>query len=324
MSHTTFITKPYTTKENIYNNNVKSNFKEIRNYVKIYPEFIKVIQYNRPIITQKNTLPSSGCGLEADEESTQSQDYLAKSIARTKTTISDYILCNDFDHFATFTFDQKKIGSKNRYSFLYCANKLSEWLRTEQQHHKRKYSTGFRYLIVPEQHKDGAWHFHAIIGGYLGPTPDFLSKKNSYLLTRERKQSSLRTRKFIQRYALGRNEIQPIKDKNRLSNYIKKYITKSLISLPGKKRYWCSRNLQKPRIAYNVFDKIPETPQTLIFDSGYFKVFKLQRSLFPLLSQAMDFWQSQPPKKPLHNFIKPRSTDSQLAENIPLFNMSMI
>lgn len=318
MSYTTFKTKPYTSKQNIYDNQVKSNFKEIRNYSKIYPEFIKVIQYKRPIVVQKNSLPSSGCGIEEDEETPQTQDSLQKSIARTKTTISDYILCNDFDHFATFTFDPKKIGEKNRYDFLYCANELSEWLRTEQQHHKRKYNTGFRYLIVPEQHKDGAWHFHAIIGGYLGSTPNFQSKQNSYLLNRERKQNSLRSRKFIQRYALGRNEIQPIKDKNRLSNYIKKYITKSLISLPGKKRYWCSRNLQKPQIIYNLFEKIPETPQNTIFDAGYFKIFKLQKTIFSQLTQAMDFWPPHSQKNPL------RLVNKQKHENAPLFNMLMI
>ena len=37
----------------------------------------------------------------------------------------------------------------------------------------------------------------------------------------------------------------------KVSNYISKYATKELITLKHKKRYWYSRNLEKPKIEYD-------------------------------------------------------------------------
>lgn len=257
-------------------------FRDVYDYVKIYPDFIKVIKYNRPLVVSTVNLPDSGVGIENDEpDQKNTDDTLKKSINRTKTKISDYILCNDFDMFATFTFDPKIVGEKSRYNFLYCANLLSEWLRVEQQNHQRKFGSKFRYLIVPEQHKDGAWHFHAVIGGYKSPTLTFTDLSNKWLTYAERSKYSLKTRKFFTRYNLGRNELQPIRSRERLASYIKKYITKSLLELPGKKRYWSSRNLLKPTIMYNLFkcEKIPKIAE--VFSNDYFTIYKLDYSIYP-------------------------------------------
>ena len=65
----------------------------------------------------------------------------------------------------------------------------------------------------------------------------------------------------LKRKTLGRSEIAPIKDKTKMSSYIKKYITKDLIQDKNAKRYWSSRNLKQPEIIENFiteFQKIPE------------------------------------------------------------------
>ena len=139
---------------------------------------------------------------------------------------------------------------------------LKKWLNTEQVNHFRRHGRKFRYLIVPERHKNNAWHFHALLEGYQNETEDFYTRKNKYITVSELKNKKKdKNRKFITRYTLGRSEIAPIKDKTKMSSYIKKYITKELIQDKNAKRYWASRNLKTPEIIPNFISehqKIPE------------------------------------------------------------------
>ena len=139
---------------------------------------------------------------------------------------------------------------------------LKNWLKTEQFNHLRRHGRKFLYLIVPERHKNGAWHFHALLEGYQNETEGFYTRKNKYITVSELKKTKKdKNRKFIVRYKLGRSEIAPIKDKTKMSSYIKKYITKELIQDKNTKRYWASRNLKTPEIIPNFISehqKIPE------------------------------------------------------------------
>src|SRR5690606_10827465 len=83
---------------------------------------------------------------------------IIKSLARSRRTIFDYALCNDFDLFVTFTFDPRKV---NRYDMAATYVKMQSWLARHQRKQLEKQDT-FRYIIVPEKHKDGAIHFHAL------------------------------------------------------------------------------------------------------------------------------------------------------------------
>ena len=132
------------------------------------------------------------------------------------------------------------------------SSQLKKWLNTEQVNHFRRHGRKFRYLIVPERHKNGAWHFHALLEGYQNETEGFYTRKNKYITVSELKKTKKdKNRKFITRYTLGRSEIAPIKDKTKMSSYIKKYITKELIQDKNAKRYWASRNLKTPEIIPN-------------------------------------------------------------------------
>lgn len=50
----------------------------------------------------------------------------------------------------------------------------------------------------------------------------------------------------LKNYKLGFTTISKIQNQEKVSNYISKYATKELITLKNKKRYWYSRNLEKP------------------------------------------------------------------------------
>lgn len=265
--------------QRIFENNPNSKYKVISSYAKVFPDFIRIVKYKTPIVVSKFAEISSGI---ANEEDAPEFDYVQKSLNRTKTKISDYVLANNFSHFATFTFDPKnpKVGSdENRHNLALMSSLLQKWLNNEQKSHLAKFNKKFKYLIVPERHKNGAWHFHALLEDYQNPTADFYSSKNPYITVSELKNAKrYKNRKYLTRYNLGRSEIAPIRDQTKMASYIKKYITKELIIEPNAKRYWASRNLKTPEIIENIVaekSKIPEKFKKI--DLIYHEVFEIPK-----------------------------------------------
>ena len=263
----------------IYKKRPDLKFKEISSYAKVYPDFVKIVKYNRPIVFT-NFQDKGTSFFLTNEENDEEKDYLEKSINRTKTKISDYVLCNNFTHFVTFTFDpsnSKVKNEENRKDLRKMSKLLMTWINSEQINHFRLHGHRFKYLIVPERHKNNAWHFHAIFEDYKNDIQDFYSSKNKYLTVdeiRSKNKKPKNQRGFLPRYTLGRSEIAPIKDKTKMSNYIKKYITKDLINEKYKKRYWCSKNLKTPEIIENIVESSTTiSKEYLLKEYDYHKIY---------------------------------------------------
>ena len=78
-----------------------------------------------------------------------------RSCNRTKQAVFTYGRCAMWKYFITLTLDEKKI---DRYDYDKCSNSVRSWLKNMQQ----RFAPNLQYLVVPEQHKDGAWHFHGL------------------------------------------------------------------------------------------------------------------------------------------------------------------
>jgi Rad3-related DNA helicase len=130
----------------------------------------------------------------------------ARSLRRAVQTIYEYSRANHWDYFATFTLNDQSY----RYDYKTSKNKLSKWFN----HFKDRKCTDLKYLCVPEQHKDGAWHFHALLSGTLEPYIEL--NQNGY--------------PSLSAYTLGFTTIEAVRDSNRVANYITKYVTKGLLS----------------------------------------------------------------------------------------------
>lgn len=265
--------------KSMFEKNKDLKFKEISSYAKVYPDFVKIVKYNRPIVFT-NFQDKGTSFFLTNEENDEEKDYLEKSINRTKTKISDYVLCNNFTHFVTFTFDpsnSKVKNEENRKDLRKMSKLLMTWINSEQINHFRLHGHRFKYLIVPERHKNNAWHFHAIFEDYKNDIQDFYSSKNKYLTVdeiRSKNKKPKNQRGFLPRYTLGRSEIAPIKDKTKMSNYIKKYITKDLINKKYKKRYWCSKNLKTPEIIENIVESSTTiSKEYLLKEYDYHKIY---------------------------------------------------
>lgn len=206
----------------------------VEHIVKEYPnDKYKVTVFNNPLIIPK---PKKGRTVNRSSEK-PSDDAITESLRRTRTTIFDYALSNDFEYFVTFTFNPKKI---DRYSIDETFNTMKYWLNRQKKH-----SPDFGYVIVPEFHKDGAIHFHALIRAYNGdmkPTKVFQNGKRVYNVTG---------------FTSGFTNAQKMDDnQEKTAGYITKYITKDTISRFNKRRYWASKNLQKPVKRYESLEAL--------------------------------------------------------------------
>ncbi|WP_179436937.1 rolling circle replication-associated protein [Clostridium beijerinckii] len=150
---------------------------------------------------------------------------LDNNISRARSKVKEYALCNDFQYFITLTLDQKKY---DRYSLDVFKKDLSKFINNYNGSH----GTKVRYILIPEQHKDGAWHMHGLFSGILDKHLNL--NKNGFL---EWKQY---TKKF------GYMSLDFIRDRDKVASYITKYITKDLASSVkdlNAHMYYCSKGL---------------------------------------------------------------------------------
>lgn len=152
------------------------------------------------------------------------------------------LACNNkpWDYFVTFTFNSDKV---DRYNFSEVSKKLSKWIDNIKQKYNCK---DMGYIIVPEKHKDGAWHFHGL----------FKNCDNLNFIDSGIKDKQGRTIYNILNYKFGFTTATKLSDIDKAVSYILKYISKDLFgdSLKGKKRYWRSKNLEMPAVETAIFE----------------------------------------------------------------------
>lgn len=174
--------------------------------------------------------------LDSDEDTVLYETNLERSLRRTKKTIKDYVHMNDFDWFITFTFATERFEDNRS------RQKMATWLRNQ-----RKRNGKFRYVIVAEKHKNGALHFHGLVGGYEGRLTFAINPHTGLKIPDGRGDYVYNLVEF----RLGYTTAKKITDNIRSVLYLLKYVTKENITEFGKNRYWASKNLNRPQIEEN-------------------------------------------------------------------------
>lgn len=176
------------------------------------------------------------------------QANILRSKRRAAANLKDIALCNDFKYFVTLTLDGGKI---DRYDLSAVVTKLNSWLDNRV---RRK---GLKYVLVPEEHKDGAFHFHGFFN-------DALSVVDSGTLSvpgckRPRKPRSARERERL--LTNGAKVVYNLYDwdfgfstaielygeREAAISYTTKYITKAERKLGGR-WFFSGGQLEKPKI----------------------------------------------------------------------------
>lgn len=107
---------------------------------------------------------------------------------------------------------------------------------------------GCQWIIVPEEHEKGGWHFHGLIKGNL----KLKRATNHYTGEPMFTESGLPLYNILN-YKYGYNTASPIGSPARTSTYLAKYLTKDMHIPKGKKRYWASKSLMRPEVEYDNF-----------------------------------------------------------------------
>lgn len=216
----------------------------------------------KPSVPEMEKEPFTGTMVEVVRSFHQAEEKRERSIhnslTRAKQQIYDISRANKWDYFVTLTFNEKKV---DRYDYSACTKKLSVWLSNM----KLTSSPDFKYIVVPERHKDGAFHFHGL----------FAHCDGLQIIDSGHKDKKGKTVYNIGKYKLGWTTATKVENNSAVTKYITKYTTKELIeNTKGKKKYWCSRNCDRPileDLLLSIADK-ELLHEELLETSDYFKV----------------------------------------------------
>ena len=192
------------------------------------------------------------------------------NLIRARRTVRDLILCNRFDFFCTFTFNAEKV---DRMNLKVCQKKITELFKN----YKNRYAPDFRYLVIPEFHKDGAVHFHGMVSGIR--LEDLLVPALIY--KRNRKTGALQSVRNTKGYVdwpyyskkLGFFSCSAVRNPEKCAWYVAKYITKDLADLPrGANMFMSSRNLARPELVFDA-DDVPPMSGESVYEDEFCQIF---------------------------------------------------
>lgn len=167
-----------------------------------------------------------------------------QAIARAKSAVYDIARCNTWNWLITLTVSE---DTCNRYDYDECYKYFSKVLKDLRRYH------GVTYLAIPEQHKDGAWHLHALVGGDL-PHKLALHPRTGRILRAKKSGAILYN---ILGVSGGWTTASKLDGSPKVARYVTKYMSKDSggTAIPeGRKRYLCSLGLQRPVVAYAYVD----------------------------------------------------------------------
>ena len=179
--------------------------------------------------------------------------------------VYDLIRSNPWTWFITLTFDPEKVNS---FDYDECVEHMKLFTRKLRDR-------GLLYVLVPELHESGRYHFHGVVLGKLPVVP----AKNPYgKLMLDDKGRQIYN---ISIYEYGFTTATAIDDLARAASYVAKYITKENCVPAGKKSYWASRSLKRPEVDYL---ELSEVEYCEIYNqAAYKKVTESQWGCFELL-----------------------------------------
>lgn len=156
----------------------------------------------------------------------------ASSIARSRSKVLQLGANNKWDFFVTLTISPD--ASVDRYDFKSVVKSLLKFF----DNYKQRRSSSFKYLVIPEKHKDGAYHFHGFFAN-INPL-DLAVNEYGYLDFVP----------YCKKY--GFCSLSEIKDITACASYVSKYISKDMfngtVAESNTHLYYASRGLKTDEI----------------------------------------------------------------------------
>ena len=162
------------------------------------------------------------------------EQKLANNISRAKTKVMEYALVNDWDWWCTFTISPQKFDRHNLDAYQ---KAFSEFLHGYNR--RAKAEEKVKYLLVPEQHEDGAWHMHGFLKGV---------REGDIALNEHGRLTWLPYNEHF-----GFMTMELIRDKAKAASYLVKYMNKNMdeaVSELGAHSYYASKGLKHAEVIY--------------------------------------------------------------------------
>lgn len=195
-----------------------------------------------------NSLRLDGIELDSDKDKSKkgsvNDKKLLNNIVRARNTIFELAMCNDWEYFVTLTLSPEKLEKLglDRYNLTSFYKFFSKWLNNLPYK--------IKYLLVPEKHKNGAWHFHGFMSGFDSDSLKLFDKNEhlpTYILNKiDNDEIIYNWIPYADKF--GFCDIEYIKNQEKCSSYVTKYISKELyktINNLGMHSYYCSLGLKR-------------------------------------------------------------------------------
>ncbi|MDO4608397.1 MAG: hypothetical protein Q4B40_04315 [Clostridia bacterium] len=214
--------------------------------------------------------PRKPCKVEVTP--TTADERFRQSLARSKSTVFELAMCNEFQHFCTFTQDKTKRDrfdlKEFRKDFAMLVRNLN---RNRDDDHKIK------YLLIPEQHANGAWHMHGLLRGLTDQDLRLfrLSERLPVHIRRQLEKGEAVYDWTGYRRRFGYFTATEIKSTDGCAKYVTKYISKDLqktVHASGEHLFFASQGLRRRECI--VKDELGDCPYVNEWDyeNDYVKV----------------------------------------------------
>lgn len=166
----------------------------------------------------------------------------ACNVSRARTAVFELSACNPWEQFATLTLDPAKY---DRHDLGKWRKDFAQWVRN----FNRLHHSCVKYLLIPEKHKDGAWHMHGFFMGVpANELTDFVAGKHPQKLIDGGYQNWERLGKKFGFVSLG-----VVRDLDAAAVYACKYVTKEMsVSAmeSGAHMYYASQGLRRAEVVF--------------------------------------------------------------------------
>ena len=96
--------------------------------------------------------------LKANRNRVVNDTKLENNLSRAKSKVRELVLCNEFEYFVTLLLSPRKIKRTDLKLAITRINRIISDMNKMR-------ADRVTYVLIPEKHKDGAWHFHGFIHG---------------------------------------------------------------------------------------------------------------------------------------------------------------
>lgn len=201
----------------------------------------------------------------------------SQSISRTKSRVFELAACNEFQHFCTFTQDEKL---RDRFDLSEFRKDFAQLVRNIN----RGRETKIKYLLIPEKHKNGAWHMHGLLSGL---QPDDLRPFELTENIPERLKKMIRGGTAVYdwtryRRAFGYFTCTEIESREACAKYVTKYISKDLqktVREGGEHLFFASQGLKgRQTLIKNCADPCPV--EKWDFENDFIRISEMPRATF--------------------------------------------